>query len=156
MEFDDEIDKAAAEIERVLDSGAVRESPEMARATAEAQRVLASGDVRQSAEMPDMFMFLPEKERKQDRELKLSYATWLRWLLAAQLAIADVVFVVYAWAGERWNLHPAVINIWLGATVVQVVGVVLVVTRHLFPLRDHAIAQEQKARETGRIATKTR
>jgi hypothetical protein len=77
-----------------------------------------------------------EKELKQDRELKLSYATWLRRLLAAQLAIADLVFVAYAWAGREWHLDPAVIDIWLGATVVQVVGIVLVVTRHLFPQRD--------------------
>jgi hypothetical protein len=62
--------------------------------------------------------------------------TWLRRLLGAQLAIADIVFVVYAWAGKNWELDSSVIDIWLGATVVQVVGVVLVVTRHLFPQRD--------------------
>jgi hypothetical protein len=29
-----------------------------------------------------------------------------------------------------------VIEVWLAATVVQVVGVVAIVTRHLFPVRD--------------------
>jgi hypothetical protein len=88
------------------------------------------------AELPDGLKFLPEKERQQDRQLKLSYATWLLRLLAAQLVVADLVFIVYAWAGRGWDLQPPVIEVWLGATVVQVVGVVLVVTRHLFPQRD--------------------
>jgi hypothetical protein len=90
--------------------------------------------------MPDGLRFLSEKEREQDRRLKLSYATWLRRSLAIQLLIADAVFVAYAWAGRGWNLEPLVINVWLGATVVQVIGVVLVVTRHLFPQRDHLVA----------------
>jgi hypothetical protein len=107
-----------------------------AQAAAEAKTVLAEGRVRPSAELPDSLRFSHEKELKQDRELKLSYATWLRRLLAAQVAVADAVFIVYAWAGKHWHLDPAVIDVWLGATVVQVVGVVLVVTRHLFPQRD--------------------
>ena len=50
--------------------------------------------------------------------------------------IADAVFVVFAWAGRGWELPPGVIEVWLAATVVQVVGVVAIVTRHLFPNRD--------------------
>ena len=91
---------------------------------------------RKALSCPEQYSNLAAKERVQDRKLKLAYATWLRWLLAAQLGIADTVFIVYAWAGRRWHLDPAVIDVWLGATVVQVVGIVLVVTRHLFPLRD--------------------
>jgi len=108
-------------------------------AAEEANLILKAGGASASAEMPDGLKFLPEKELQQDRELKLSYATWLRRLLAVQLAVADVVFVVYAWAGRGWDLQPAVIDVWLGATVVQVVGVVLVITRHLFPQRDRAV-----------------
>lgn len=47
--------------------------------------------------------------------------------------IADAVFVAFAWAGQSWDLTPGVIEVWLAATVVQVVAVV---TRHLFPNRD--------------------
>jgi hypothetical protein len=46
------------------------------------------------------------------------------------------VFVAFAWAGQDWHLSTAVIDVWLAATVVQVVGIVLVVTRNLFPDRD--------------------
>jgi hypothetical protein len=43
---------------------------------------------------------------------------------------------VFAWVGADWDLPAGVIEVWLGATVVQVVGIVLIVTRHLFPNRD--------------------
>jgi hypothetical protein len=111
-----------------------------AAAEASVRQILQSGEERESAEMPDGLRFLREKELEQDRVLKLSYATWLRRSLAAQLLVADGVFIVYAWAGKNWNLEPLVINIWLAATVVQVVGIVLVVTRHLFPQRDQIVA----------------
>jgi hypothetical protein len=107
------------------------------QATAEAAKaLLASGRTEPSPELPEAYSHLAEKEVVQDRQLKLVYANWLRWLLGAQLGIADAVFIAYAWVGRSWHLDPAVIDIWLGATVVQVVGIVLVVTRHLFPLRD--------------------
>lgn len=50
--------------------------------------------------------------------------------------VADVVFVAFAWAGQGWDLTPGVAEVWLAATVAQVVGVVAIVTRHLFPNRD--------------------
>ena len=76
------------------------------------------------------------EDLRQDIGLKKTYAQGLFKLLAAQLAIADAVFVAYAWAGKHWNLPPDVIQVWLAATLVEVVGVVTVVTRYLFPRRD--------------------
>lgn len=55
-----------------------------------------------------------------------------------QLAIADIVFVWYAIFGVQWNIPPTVISTWLGATVVQVIGVVVVVARALFADRSSA------------------
>jgi hypothetical protein len=72
----------------------------------------------------------------QDIQLKKTYAKWLLRLVAAQLVIADAVFVAYAWAGKDWNVEPAVIQFWLGATLVELIGVALVITRYLFPRRD--------------------
>jgi hypothetical protein len=126
---------AAAAAERALSSGQVKQSEEDAAAAA-IQRALSSGQVKPSKELPERYQFIPEKALILDRELKEKYAKWLRLLLSAQLVIADAVFITYAWAGRNWKLDGAVIEIWLAATVVQVVGVVLVVTRHLFPQRD--------------------
>jgi hypothetical protein len=74
----------------------------------------------------------------QDITLKKTYAKWLLWLVSAQLLVADAVFVAYAWAGERWELEAAVIQVWLIATLVELIGVALVVTRYLFPRRDRS------------------
>jgi hypothetical protein len=97
--------------------------------------------------IPNHLMHLTERERaqkltlerlfaEQEHGLRQSYADWILRILGAQFLIADVVFVAFAWAGRRWDLPPGVIEVWLAATVVQMLGVVAVVTRHLFPSRD--------------------
>ncbi|MBS1678958.1 MAG: hypothetical protein JST08_16395 [Actinobacteria bacterium] len=97
-----------------------------------------------NADMPEEFRYLKERERaqnlgfrklfaEQEHGLRQRYADWIIWLLGAQFLIADLVFVTFAWAGQSWDLTPGVIEIWLAAAVVQAVGVVAVVTRHLFP-----------------------
>jgi hypothetical protein len=73
----------------------------------------------------------------QDIKLKKKYANWLLWLVTIQLVVADGVFIAYAWAGESWHLQASVIQVWLVATLVELIGVALVITRYLFPRRDH-------------------
>jgi hypothetical protein len=73
---------------------------------------------------------------EQEHGLRQKYADSILWLLGAQFVIADLVFVAFAWAGQGWDLTPGVVEVWLAATVVQVVGVVAIVTRHLFPGRE--------------------
>jgi glutathione S-transferase len=105
------------------------------------------GEPSPTAHMPEKFRHLNEQERaqglslrqlfaEQEHGLRQKYADWIIWLLGAQFVAADAVFVVFAWVGRRWDLPPGVIEVWLAATVVQVVGVVAIVTRHLFPSRD--------------------
>jgi uncharacterized membrane protein len=100
-----------------------------------------------SHQLPDGLMHLAEKEQaqkislrqlfaEQEHGLRQKYADWILWLLGAQFVVADAVFVAFAWAGQGWDLPSGVVEVWLAATVVQVVGVVAVVTRHLFPARD--------------------
>jgi hypothetical protein len=43
------------------------------------------------------------------------------------------VFITYAWVGHDWSVPAGVVQVWLGATFVQIVGVVIVITRSLFP-----------------------
>jgi hypothetical protein len=104
-------------------------------------------EVSPTAGLPVELRNLAERERaqnlslrqlfaEQEHGLRQKYADWIIWLLGAQLVIADAVFVAFAWAGQSWDLTPGVVEVWLAATVVQVVGVVAIVTRHLFPNRD--------------------
>jgi len=66
-------------------------------------------------------------------DLREKYALWFRPVLGAQLVVADVVFIIYAWAGVHWKVPPAAISAWLGAVVVQVIGIVMVIVKGLFP-----------------------
>jgi hypothetical protein len=69
-------------------------------------------------------------------------------VMAAQILTADTAFFLYG-ANNGWKIPVAAINVWLGATVVQVVIVVHTVARYLFPAagsrgwsrRDEAAAQ---------------
>jgi hypothetical protein len=81
---------------------------------------------------------LASEEKRRELKLKDKYGNTLLWLLGAQLFVANAVFVAYAWVGTKpaWHIDADVMKVWLGATVVQVVGVAQVVTRNLFPRRD--------------------
>lgn len=54
-------------------------------------------------------------------------------LVVVQLVVADVVFVKYADSIGWSMIPPGVMQAWLAATVVQVIGVVLVIARSVFP-----------------------
>lgn len=56
--------------------------------------------------------------------------------MVAQLIAADTGFFLYAQWGKNWDVDSSIMHVWLGATVVEVIGIVLVVTRYLFPRRD--------------------
>jgi hypothetical protein len=74
-------------------------------------------------------------DRSQDIRLKGMYAVALLVGLASQVVIVDGLVYLYAWQGRDWNLPPSVVQVWIGATVVQIIGIVLVITRYLFPRR---------------------
>jgi len=88
-----------------------------------------------SAQPADPFDREAVIDRQSDRSLRETYA-WV-WLVAVlvQVGIADVIFVAYAWAGKHWRVDAAVMEIWLSATVVEVIGIVMVITTGLFSAR---------------------
>jgi hypothetical protein len=54
------------------------------------------------------------------------------FLMAAQMVAADVVFIVYGNA-KGWDVPVSGIQVWLGATVIQVAVIVGAVAKYLFP-----------------------
>jgi hypothetical protein len=112
---------------------AVGPKPEVAAAEGEIKQALQSGTAREAKELPPHLQNLPERNQAQEIQLRRFYATWLLVGLGIELLIANAVFVLYAAVGRHWKLEAAVVDVWLGQTVVQVVGIVHVVTRHLFP-----------------------
>jgi hypothetical protein len=91
-------------------------------------------DIRPVAELPPEETEAIYGEALKDLVLmKRRYGKWMLWIMGAQLLIANGVFITYAWAGWNWAVPGEVVQVWLGATFVQVVGVVLVITKSLFP-----------------------
>lgn len=75
------------------------------------------------------------QQRSDEHDLRKTVAGWVYIATAVQVLIADVLFYLYASLGRDWNVPTAAISTWLGATVVQVIAVLLVITRYLFPGR---------------------
>ena len=72
-----------------------------------------------------------EKDRA-DLGLRRLVANWALGLALAQIVVADVGFFIYGFT-NHWHVPAAAIDAWLAATVVEVISVVLVITRYLFP-----------------------
>jgi hypothetical protein len=60
------------------------------------------------------------------------YAYGALTAMAIQVLIADAAFYLYGHA-YHWRIPVGAIQFWLGAIVVQVIGVVLVIAKSLFP-----------------------
>ncbi len=73
------------------------------------------------------------EDRRADRKLKKTYACFLLLILVVQLTVMNIVF----WrtgsgylSFEKWTL-----DLYMAGTLAEVFGVVLVITKHLFPNR---------------------
>lgn len=98
--------------------------------------LVRSGDAEELQALDPANKRLALEEREHDLDLKRRYGRNLFRLMLAQLVVADAAFFLYAALGVDWNVPPSVMHVWLAATVVEVIGVVYVVTRYLFPNRD--------------------
>ena len=68
---------------------------------------------------------------KSDRELKKSYAKWFIWILVGQLVVMNLVFIS---VGLKWlEFDEWSLNLYMGGTLAEVFGVILVITMNLFP-----------------------
>lgn len=72
------------------------------------------------------------KTDQANRALRTSISKGALAVMVIQVVAANAVFV---WYGDTrgWEIPGVAISAWLGATVVQVVAVVLVVMNYLFP-----------------------
>ncbi len=75
-------------------------------------------------------------QKKEDKDARKPFLWTVSLLALGQLALADIVFLMYAWKGVMWDIPPAAISAWLAATVAQVIAVLLVLANNLFPKRE--------------------
>jgi len=116
-----------------VQSGAIQEPLPGLPDPVEEQVLAAYGKAVSGEELPaDPFDRLDHEYYKQAIRLRKIYGFSLIIAMGVVLLVADGIFVGYSIAYNFKDPTPA-IQVWLGATVVQVVGVVAIVTRSLFP-----------------------
>jgi hypothetical protein len=72
------------------------------------------------------------RDKVQDIKLKWIVARVALAVMGIQLAVADLIFVFYGEA-KNWQLSTPAIDSFLGATVIEVIGIVAVIANYLFP-----------------------
>lgn len=71
-------------------------------------------------------------DRQVDRRLRQRWATIFVWILTIQLVVMNGVFI---FVGLNWLQYQQkwVLELYLAGTLTEVFGIVLVITRNLFP-----------------------
>lgn len=88
------------------------------------------------------------KQRRQHMKQREMFALWAMVLVSLQLVIANTAFLNYL-SENIHDLDASVMIAWLSATVVEVVGIMWVIARNLFPYRDKGVAKPQAGDKFG-------
>lgn len=75
---------------------------------------------------------LVNQKARQELGFGKIYAYGALAAMGVQVLIADAGFYIYGYE-NGWHIPVSAIDVWLAATVIQVIGVVLVIARSLFP-----------------------
>lgn len=81
------------------------------------------------------------RDMTQTSQLRKRLAVFAIVAVSAQLLVANVFFGFYLWQTKDDGFEPSVMIAWLSATVVEVVGIVVIVARNLFPSTAVALRQ---------------
>lgn len=120
------------------DQGAADEPPpEPARAGATAEELLRRANARgipveSNDDLARAHATIDLDEHVDRRDLRRLVGVGALVVMIMQILIADWVFIRHAEAVE-WRLSATAITAWMGATVIEVIAVVLVIARSLFP-----------------------
>lgn len=75
------------------------------------------------------------KQLRQDRMLRKMIAAWAIGFVAFQLLFANLSFGFFLWHNQA-EPDASIMIAWLSSTVVEVVGILWVIARSLFPFND--------------------
>lgn len=109
-------------------------NPEGAQSVGDLLAKIGIGDATRVRELPPS-----RKERLEGDDLeqlirlKRFYGVGVLCLMGAQLVVVNAGFLLYTALGFDWAPPAGVAQVWLTATFVQIVSVVVVITRSLFP-----------------------
>lgn len=77
---------------------------------------------------------LKAENRQQDIRLRKRLAYWAIAFVGAQLVASNIFFGVYIFS-NRADASSQVMTAWLAASVIEVIGILLVIARSLFPVK---------------------
>ncbi len=97
--------------------------------TPEADRLLANAA---PEEVPARQTALKTQGQLDDLKLKRRVGNGALIVMIVQVGIADAAFFFYGFA-NNWQIPTGAITGWLAATVIQVVSIVVIITKYLFP-----------------------
>lgn len=87
------------------------------------------------------------RDRRQTIALKRTLAYFAIAAVSVQLLCANVMFAFYLAIPEwRLNTPPEVVIAWMSATVVEVIGIVVIIARNLFPSNEHGATKRQMSK----------
>ena len=87
------------------------------------------------------------ERKEQENKLRVSVATRIVSFVAGQLVLTNTMIWIYfiVMLARNQTIPSAVIISWLGSTIVEILGLLCVVARSLFPFRDkHRDIQNEK------------
>lgn len=87
------------------------------------------------------------ERKEQENKLRVSVATRIVSFVAGQLVLTNTMIWIYfiVMLARNQTIPSAVIISWLGSTIVEILGLLWVVARSLFPFRDkHRDIQNEK------------
>lgn len=108
---------------RQADKDAVRRAAATAKHDPQSER--NSLDAHQQAAIDD---------KRTDTELKKLYAYRFIWILIGQLLAMNLIFVAIGFGFLKYS--DFVINLFMGGTLAEVFGIVLVITKYLFSRKE--------------------
>lgn len=112
-----------------------RQAPIVSAAVTPSASTALLARIRASIASPNTKLLAPMEQediddRRLDRALREKYAKWFVWILIGQLVAMNLVFLLQ---GVSFVVYDAItLRIYMGGTLAEVFGVVLVITRYLF------------------------
>lgn len=91
------------------------------------------GGARKLENLDDEHKRAVTNDLKTDTNLKKIYATWFIGILIGQLLIMNAIFVAVGYG--CLTFESGVLKLYMGGTLAEVFGIVIVITRYLFPGR---------------------
>ena len=76
--------------------------------------------------------------REQENQLRKKVATWSLWFVLGQLIVTNATIVAYivTMLVLKQDVPTQVLITWLSSTIVEIIGILWVIARSLFPFHD--------------------